>query len=520
MKTRKPYVAAAVFTAVAFIATGCSSQGSSPSAEDSSMTILVPNTFTSIDPAFNSDVPTGVISSLLYDRLIGFDTKTGEIQSQLAKSWEISSTSARFEIREDVVCTDGKPFTVNTVERNLKRLQDPAKPSSRVGTAFGGPSFQTKVDGQSVEVTFAKPVAFAARKIAENIALVCDAGLDDPASLEASSSGTGPYVLESATAADTYELRLRDDAAAYKWGLGGGSVTESMPRKITVRLMKDADTTVNLVNSGRADVALLQATSVGRVTGDLSKLTASTGSSVLLFNHRSQTSTETPEVRLALSQLIDREGYSQVATGGVAGAATSLTAPGAQCSANGVIQLPSGGKDSAQATLEKAGWVRTDGVWQKGGKALSVRLINVSDQVTGAEYVRTVMAEFGIDAQLDTRSGAEAVAAMREGTSWDAALISVSGDTPPLTLIQGPVPPTGNNFSAIENAPFNEAVQKATSTGDGTDCELWHEAEKRLFAQADLNPLIQSSLQYVSSKWSLGEGANVFYLNPLNLAQR
>lgn len=523
MKLPKPYavaVSVAVSVAIAGATASCSSTADSKPVDNSSVTLLVPNSFTSLDPAYNADLSTGVIAGMLYDRLVAVDSKTGETRGQLAKSFEITPTSARFEIPEGIVCADGKPFTAATAMRNFQRFQDPARPSNRAATAFGGPGYQTRLEGNTIEVKFAKPVAFAARKIAENIAMVCDAGLDKPDSLESTSSGTGPYVLESATTADTYELRLRDDIAAYKWGMGGGTITEKMPRKVTVRMIKDPDTAVNLVNSGRADIALLQPEAVKRVTGDVQKLDASSGSVHMLFNHRPQSSTTSPEVRLALSQLIDRKGYSQVSTNGTATEATSLTSTAAKCSAAGVVKLPSGGEDAAASTLEAAGWKRSNGTWEKNGNPLTVRMLNASEPAAGAEYLRTVMADFGMSVALDTRSGAEAVSAMREGTSWDVVLMGASGITPPLTLIQGPVPPAGNNFGAIDNPSFNAAVTAAITTGDGTDCKLWNEAEEKLFAESDLNPLVQTSLQYVSPTWSMGESTNAFYLNPLLLARR
>lgn len=507
MKNIKKHLATTALAAsMALAVAGCGGGSSAPSSSASdSLTLLVPNTFTSLDPAFTNDSSTKVIVDLIYDRLVAVDNKSGKIEPQLASSWEITPTSARFDIAKDAKCADGSSFTAQTALKNFERMKDPAKPSPKANSAFSGTAYEASVEGNSVKLTFAKPIPFPERRVSDYITMVCDAGLADPAALEKNSFGTGPYVLESATAADTYQLRLRDDASAYTWGVNGAKITDKMPKKITVRMLKDNDTAINLINSGRADALLTSESAAKRLSDVKSSVVAETGNTYLLFNHRPGSQAETTDVRIAVSQLIDRNGYLQTSANGVGKSATSLTAADGQCSAADVAKLSEGGAEAATKTLEKAGWTKTDGKWMKDGKPLTFRLLNAGEPPAGAQYLSTVLSEFGIDAKLDTRSGAEAVAALRAGEEWEGVLMSTGSSTPPLTLLQGLIPPKGSNFGAIKNQKFDDAVAKAITTGTGGDCSLWNAAEQALLDQADLDPLTTSSLVFVSPNWNLGD---------------
>lgn len=512
--------------AAAAVASGCapgsSEDDTAPKADTNQLTFLIGKGVTSMDPALAADGYARVIQAFMYDKLIGIDPETGESVSNIATSWEITSTEAHFEIADGITCADGTPFTAETVVRNLERIKDPKTAAPLTATFLGSYDYEVALgeDGQSVDITYAEPMPFAERRLAEGPGLVCDSGLDNPAELEKQSAGTGPYVLTKATADDSYEMDLRD--SDYTWGIGGAEITDEMPKNVTFRVMADPNAMANLVNSGDADVALLGGAALMRVTGDVSSVPMTSTSFSLFFNHRDDTVTADPAVRTALSEALSAEDFTAVAGEGDAQPATSVTAAGTTCSASGEVTdaIPTGGIEAASATLTEAGWTKDDsGVWAKDGKTLTLRFVNLDVQAPGVEYIRSTLSDLGADVKVDSRSGSEAVGVAFGGKEWEITITGYGADVPPLNLLGGPFPPAGSNFSAIDNPDYAQAVEDATDGAAG-DCEGWIEAERPLLSNADILPLMDDKLVYVSPNWDLGAGPSAFYLVPTELSPR
>ena len=77
----------------------------------------------SLDPAFSTDITTGVITALMYDNLVRFGVGS-EILPGLAKSWEISpdGRSYKFYLRDDVQFWNGVVFTAADVKYSFERV--------------------------------------------------------------------------------------------------------------------------------------------------------------------------------------------------------------------------------------------------------------------------------------------------------------------------------------------------------------------------------------------------------------
>lgn len=497
--------------------------GEAPSDEQpQSATILIQTGFTSLDPALVSDGYSRVVHSFLYDKLIGKDPQTGKTVSNLASSWEITSTHAHFKIKDGITCSDGKPFTASTVVRNLERFKDPATKSPLTAGFLGSYSYTAALgtDQSSVEITFDKPFAFAEAKLAEGPGFVCDSGLDDPSVLEKTSAGTGPYVLTSAKTGDTYEMKLRDD---YAWGINGAKASHSMPKTVTFRFLADQDAMANLITSRGADVAILRGSANERVkgTGNVSVIRFTTATTSAFFNHREGMATADPAVRKALSQAVSREDFNSVAGDATSSAATSLTDSSATCSAAGKLDsfLPSGGSKAAESTLIQAGWAKSNsGIWAKNGVPLTVRILNLDVPAAGIEYLRSAWSALGVDTKVDSRSGSEAITTAFAGTEWDVTVTGYGAAYLPINLLSGPLPPNGSNFSAIQNPAFDSALH--TAIAGGTDCDKWHGTEEALMQQTDILPLMVDRYDYLSPDFDLGPGPSTFYLVPTNLKKR
>src|SRR5215471_12793911 len=64
-----------------------------------------------IDPYFGSYPQTQFMSDMIYDTLVAYDPATRTIVPLLAASWEQTSDSITFHLRQDVTWHDGQKFT-------------------------------------------------------------------------------------------------------------------------------------------------------------------------------------------------------------------------------------------------------------------------------------------------------------------------------------------------------------------------------------------------------------------------
>lgn len=118
-----------------------------------------PKTF---NPMMASDQPSEIIRYLTGGVLIRMNRKTQQLEPELALSWRESAGGRRisFKLRQDVLFSDGTPFSAEDVAYTMKALVDPAL-KSPIGDSFraGGAVSATVEAKDRVTITFENPVA-------------------------------------------------------------------------------------------------------------------------------------------------------------------------------------------------------------------------------------------------------------------------------------------------------------------------------------------------------------------------
>jgi len=149
------------------VALGCSCAGS---ADPGAFRSYLESEPTSLDPAFAVDVSSGVLCSLIYERLVrpGDDLS---IEPSLAGGWEVSpdGTVYTFHLRE-AYFSDGKRITAGDVKHSLERLLRPDVGSPRgwvMAPVVGAEGFRSgrrdslrgirAVDERTVEISLKEP---------------------------------------------------------------------------------------------------------------------------------------------------------------------------------------------------------------------------------------------------------------------------------------------------------------------------------------------------------------------------
>lgn len=436
-----------------------------------------------------------------YDSLVTVNGE-GEIESNLASSWKVDGTTVTFEIAEGITCSDGSPFTAQTVVDNLTYVGDPKNESPFLGVFVPAGATAT-ASGSTVTVTLAEPAPFVLNGLA-NLLLVCDAGLKDRGSLATATAGTGPYVLTEAAAGDHYSYEVRED---YAWGPGGATTSEEgTPAGLEVKVVANETTAANQLTSGEINAANILGPDAARL--DAAKVESQETELITgeqWFNHGEGHVTADPAVRTALTQVLDLAELQKVITSGTGAPASGLAilAPRA-CPGDSVEgNLPEHDVEAAAATLEEAGWAKgADGVYAKGGQKLAVDFLYDSVLGTGgsaaAELATEAWTGLGVEVKAKSASTTDLEPILFGSGDWDIAWepINVASPDQLVPFLSGPgLADGGMNFAAIDNADYTAAVESAMAKNGAEGCDDWQAAEAALFGSADIVPFANNVMR-------------------------
>ncbi|MGY1747683.1 ABC transporter substrate-binding protein [Modestobacter sp. SYSU DS0511] len=246
--------------------------------------------------------------STLYDSLF-VTTADGTVEPSLVTEFSNNddNTETTLTLREGVTFADGSELTAETVKANLDRRNDPDL-EAYGALATGGASEIVDVttpDPQTVVITWAQPQASPENNLTDTAGVIVGPdGLADPASLETTPDGSGPYTLNAGetTRASTYTLDKNDQAwNADEWAFD----------TVVFNVITDPQALANAVVSGQADIAtILKPTTIDMVEQRASL--AKVGGTIVGFPVIDKTGATNPafadeRVRQAISHAIDRE---------------------------------------------------------------------------------------------------------------------------------------------------------------------------------------------------------------------
>lgn len=186
-----------VIAAAALVLTGCTA-GPGDSG-DSTFVVAGPFATETLDPhgAAAAAVGTSHAAMSIFSRLVRPDSN-GEIQSDLATSWEANETGTEwtFQLRDDVEFSDGTPLTSADVVASFERLLALEGP-----VAGNFPGVSIAADGDHA-VTFSSSTTILLGRVAllyVTKADVTDASFTAPI-------GSGPYIVEAFSPGESLKL--------------------------------------------------------------------------------------------------------------------------------------------------------------------------------------------------------------------------------------------------------------------------------------------------------------------------
>ncbi len=446
-----------------------------------------------LHPHLTALAATRGVDTFMYDKLVHF-TRDGEEKPWLAESWEVTPDSVTYTLAEGVTCSDGSELTAGDVAANFEFVVDPVNESPIRGVIVPVEMDVSYDDAQrTVTIAVPQPDPFLLHSTGE-LFIACRAGLVDPSQLASAGIGTGMFELTDFAVDDNYTFTRRDD---YAWGPDGGAADEpGTPKTVTLRVIANESTAVNLFLSGELDAVSAQGPDRERLADQYESVETVGLVGELFFNQADGRPGQDDSVRQALAQALDYDELMSVITGGFGAPATALAVVAPQaCPFDSVDgNLPEPDAEAAAGALDAAGWTPgANGVRSKDGQELTVNLVYNSARgdatAAAAELMVSTWTDLGVNASSRGMAPTEYNEVVFSTSDWDAALLPINLRLPNglVPFLSGPTPPEGGvNLASIDNPEYDSAVAEATLVPGTDSCDLWMQAEQALFADNDV----------------------------------
>lgn len=275
---------------------------------------------TSLDPHQGKETPAVQVTCQIFDTLVVVNPETGEVEPQIAESWEQTDDMTYVsKIREGVKFHDGSEVTTADVKFSLERALNSPAVSYIVNFIE---SVTDNGDG-TVTIKTTAPYAPALRNLAVPFAAIVPKALveADEANFILNPVGSGPYQFVEWKQGDHITMKAFDDYYA------GKAATENLIMKV---VPETAQRSIAL-ETGEVDLAY------GLSVNDIPKIeenpalvanVISSLSCTYISCNLNKAPFDNPKVREALSIAIDRQAIVDTINSGVGEPADAIIAPG------------------------------------------------------------------------------------------------------------------------------------------------------------------------------------------------
>ncbi|MGZ4477162.1 MAG: ABC transporter substrate-binding protein [Nocardioidaceae bacterium] len=423
----------------------------------------------------------------------------------------VNPTTVKFDIRQGVKWSDGKPFTPADVVYTFNLLKkNPALDGSGVWSQIS----KVSSSGNTVTFTFKKPNVPFAGVLAATLIVpqhIWSKVKGDPAKFTNTHPvGTGPFTLDT-FAPTQYSLKKNPSY----W-----QASKIAPSKVVFPAQSSNQSTNQLdVTSGKFDWSYnylpdVKKTFVSR-DPQHNKYWFPPGGTIGLFLNLTKKPYQNVDFRRGINLAINRNTIATKAVNGyLSGASQSgLILPNLQKWLD--PSIPNSGnvsQDTSAALKEfkKAGYSQKGNkLVDSSGKQVSMSIMmpsNYSDWVAAGKELVNELSAIGIDASLDTPQATQYTTATQSG-KFDAAFGGFGGTGDPYTdfnnmlnsSFAAPVnTPTANNFERFKSPQVDsDLATLAGATDQATQQKAVHSLEKYMYNNV---PIV---LMYYGGSWGL-----------------
>lgn len=500
---RKSMIAGVALAAVASLAlSACATGGTDAEAGTAETTDTInaelwyaPATFDPAKASASSDV---TVARLGFDTLLRQGETEGYIGG-LASEWEAASASDySFTIRDGATCADGTAITPSVVAKSFEYLigLEDSGAATWKNQAFGAgtPTFTPDDAAGTLAISLSAPYSQLLGGLTRpGTGVICPAGIADPEGLAAGTvdgAWSGPYALTDSAAGSSVEYTLRDDYDAWPaWE----NVDGEPAKTINLTVQADSNTSANLLESGGVDLARFYDSNALRFdTADYSTVTFASSAYNLVFNQAPGSGSVfegNRDLRAAVAQAIDPEGFNQAGLDGLGVEQTTVNAASYACAVDGSSLVQQYDPEAAATVLA----------------GQTIRLLIMSNWDPAAEYLAESLRAAGATVTVSAPDPADWTKQMRtQPETWDVAVAAENAESGLIhTSIGRYLGPTyaegGTNVASTEN-PEGVAAYEAGMNAADTDaqCAAFEDAQTSILERVDMTPLITDTHRYVA----------------------
>jgi len=338
-----------------------------------------PKTF---NPLLVEDESSAVVRYLTAGLLIRVNRYTQELEGELASKWKVSENGRRidFDLRQNVVFSDGTPFSCEDIAYTMRQVMDPAL-HSPTGDVFrsGAGAVETKCSGPaSAMVRFPAPVATLAARF-DGVAIV------SAHSARKDSAVLGPFIVADYKPGNFVQLHRNPNY--WKHDANGkklpylDSVRLEIQQNRELELLRFRRNQLDIVNKLDPEMYDRLATEVPRAGVDAGP---SLDWEVVFFNQLANSPLpdykrqwfRSDEFRAAISEAINRDDLCRIVYRGHAQPARGPVSVANRFWLNADLKPPVYSSTSALAKLQQAGFHSSGGaLFDRGGHKVEFSMI-------------------------------------------------------------------------------------------------------------------------------------------------
>jgi peptide/nickel transport system substrate-binding protein len=477
------------------------------------ITVGLPAGFDRLDPNVTTFSRVGNMTLQMTDPLV-WQKEPGVFVPGLATEWSVNedATEYRFKLREDVKFHDGTPFNAEAVKFTFDRIVDPETQSQ---SAFSniGPYKETEiVNDHEVIVRFNTGYAPFLDSLSGSTLVPVSPTAQQRVGNEnwgiTEFVGTGPFKFESMVLNEEVVMVRNPD---YNWGPEWlGKNGPANVEKLIYKFIEEPATRTAALETG--EIAFMEEApeidfptlkeNPEMVTVELKQ----PGSGWALMFNQQKAPTDELAVRRAMQLAMDRQGMIDTVFNGFGTPACGPLTSVVFCYDASLCDMYPTNVDEANAVLEEAGWVDSDGdgIREKDGQPLTIAHYYRSDAGNGtamASFIKDNMAKVGIDVELNglSRSGYfDAVRAGEHNTQawWD------TGTDPDIVRIffHSSNAGGGTNRNNYINPDMDRMIDEAAAQPDAAArCALYSDIQKKVKDEAVMEFWLDPVLLYAHS---------------------
>jgi peptide/nickel transport system substrate-binding protein len=367
-------------------------------------------------PYFLSNLPTIYTFTAIFDALTFVDGK-GDVKPWLATAWkQTGDTTWEFDLRPNVVFSNGEKFTADAVVNAVTYLQSPAAVADTIRQELSALKSARALGPLKVEITTSAPDPMLAREVSALRMAAPEAWQRlGPQEYSKNPIGTGPFKVESWTPS-----RITMSAFKQSW-------RPPKVERLEIVALPDGAARLQGVLSGSIDIAVsMQTEDKAALEADGHRLQPEQGTGVfaVILNIEKDPRLRDLKVRQALNYAVDRKRIAEVMFHGMMNPASQFTPPNANGYDPELKVLPYD-PDKARALLKEAGYEK--------GFSFVLEAVPGSGVSDGAifQQIAANLAEVGVKMEVRGIPLTQLSVAMRSKDAFTGSAFAVDYGTAP-----------------------------------------------------------------------------------------